>query len=142
MSHHQPQKVFTYIGYNNELAHLIEAASDIFLMPSRYEPCGLNQIYSLKYGTVPIVRNTGGLADTVHDWHEYLSHGEETGTGFIFNDYTSYALYSTVERALRTFYDKDTWKIIQRNGMTRDYSWESSAKEYKGLYKKAIEMKR
>ncbi len=138
MAHQLPDKVFTYIGYNNELAHLIEAASDMFLMPSHYEPCGLNQIYSLKYGTVPIVRKTGGLADTVQDWHEYLSYGEETGTGFSFTDYTSYALYTTVERALRTFYDKDAWKKIQKNGMGKDYSWENSAKEYIELYKKAI----
>ncbi|RPI74213.1 MAG: glycogen synthase, partial [Ignavibacteriales bacterium] len=142
MSHRMPDKVFTHIGYNNELAHLIEAASDMFLMPSRYEPCGLNQIYSLKYGTVPVVRKTGGLADTVQDWNEYLSQGEETGTGFTFNDYSSYALYTTVERAIRTFYDKDTWLKIQKNGMKKDYSWESSAKEYIELYKKAIEKRR
>jgi len=142
MAHHLPNKVFTYIGYNNELAHLIEAASDIFLMPSHYEPCGLNQIYSLKYGTVPIVRKTGGLADTVQDWHEYLSYGEETGTGFSFNDYSSYALYSTVERAIRTFYDRETWKKIQRNGMAKDYSWDNSAKEYIELYKKAVEKRK
>jgi starch synthase len=142
MAHHLPGKVFSYIGYNNELAHLIEAASDMLLMPSRYEPCGLNQIYSLKYGTVPIVRKTGGLADTVQDWHEYLSTGEETGTGFSFNDYSSHALYSTVERAIRTFYDKETWRKIQRNGMAKDYSWDKSAKEYIELYKKAIEKRR
>jgi len=142
MAHHLPGKVFAYIGYNNELAHLIETASDMFLMPSKYEPCGLNQIYSLKYGTVPIVRKTGGLADTVQDWHEYLSYGKETGTGFSFNDYSSYALYTTVERALRTFYDKETWKKIQRNGMAKDYSWDNSAKEYVVLYKKAIDKRR
>ncbi|HSP88247.1 MAG TPA: glycogen/starch synthase, partial [Ignavibacteriaceae bacterium] len=142
MAHHLPGKVFSYIGYNNELAHLIEAASDMFLMPSRYEPCGLNQIYSLKYGTVPIVRKTGGLADTVQDWHEFQSYGQDTGTGFSFNDYTSYALYTTVERALRTFHDKEVWKKIQRNGMAKDYSWDNSAKEYLILYKKAIEKRR
>jgi starch synthase len=111
-------------------------------MPSRYEPCGLNQIYSLKYGTVPIVRKTGGLADTVQDWHEFQSFGNDTGTGFSFNDYSSYALYTTVERALRTFYDKEAWKKIQRNGMAQDYSWDNSAKEYLILYKKAIEKRR
>jgi starch synthase len=142
MAHTRPDKVFTYIGNNNELAHLIEAASDMFLMPSRYEPCGLNQIYSLKYGTVPVVRKTGGLADTVQDWHEYLSYGKETGTGFSFNDYTSYSLYTTVERAIRTFYDKETWKKIQLNGMMKDYSWENSAKEYLELYKKAVEKRK
>ena len=142
MAHSMPEKVFTYIGYNNELAHLIEAASDMFLMPSHYEPCGLNQIYSLKYGTVPIVRKTGGLADTVQDWHEYLTIGKETGTGFSFNDYSSYALYTTVERAIRTFYDKETWKKLRLNGMAKDFSWERSAKEYKELYKKAIEKRK
>jgi starch synthase len=138
MAHRMPNQVFTYIGYNNELAHLIEAASDMFLMPSHYEPCGLNQIYSLKYGTVPIVRKTGGLADTVQDWHESLSFGHETGTGFSFNEYTSHELFSTVERALETFNDKITWKKIQKNGMGKDYSWEKSAKEYIELYKEAV----
>jgi starch synthase len=137
MAHHLPGKVFTYIGYSDELSHLIEAAADMFLMPSRYEPCGLNQIYSLKYGTVPIVRKTGGLADTVQDWHEYLSAGQETGTGFVFNDYSGYALYTAVERAIQTFHDKETWKKIQLNGMSKDYSWENSAKGYLELYKKA-----
>jgi starch synthase len=142
MAHTMPEKVFTYIGYNYELAHLIEAASDMFLMPSHYEPCGLNQIYSLRYGTVPVVRKTGGLADTVQDWHEYLSKGKETGTGFSFNDYSGYALYTTIERAIRTFYDKEIWAKIQLNGMAKDYSWEISAKEYKELYKKALEMRK
>ncbi len=142
MAHHLPDKVFTYIGYNNELAHLIEAAADILLMPSHYEPCGLNQIYSLKYGTVPVVRKTGGLADTVLDWHEALSFGNETGTGFSFNDYSSYAFYTTVERALRTFHDKETWKKIQKNGMSKDYSWDSSAKEYLTLYEQAVKTRR
>jgi len=142
MAHHYPDRVYSYIGYNNELSHLIEAASDILLMPSHYEPCGLNQIYSLKYGTVPIVRKTGGLADTVQDWHEYLFFGEETGTGFSFNDYSSYALYTSVERATRTFRDKVTWKQIQRNGMSKDYSWENSAKEYLELYKAAVDKRK
>lgn len=142
MAHSMPEKAFSYIGYNNELAHLIEAASDMFLMPSHYEPCGLNQIYSLKYGTVPIVRKTGGLADTVQDWHEYLRYGKETGTGFSFNGYSSDALYTTVERAVRTFSDKETWKKILKNGMAKDFSWESSAKEYIELYNKAIEKRK
>ncbi len=139
MAQHYPDKVYTYIGYSNELAHLIEAASDILLMPSHYEPCGLNQIYSLKYGTVPVVRKTGGLADTVQDWHEFLSNGKEPGTGFSFNDYSSHALYTTVERAIRTFHNKEVWKKIQGNGMSKDYSWETSAKEYVRLYKKAVD---
>lgn len=137
-----PNKVWAYIGFNNELAHLIEAGADIFLMPSRYEPCGLNQMYSLKYGTVPIVRKTGGLADTVQDWHEFKAQGEEIGDGFSFNDATGFALLTTVRRAVETYKDKDTWKKIQINGMKRDYSWTVSAKEYVALYEMAIKKRR
>jgi starch synthase len=137
-----PQKVFSYIGFNNDLAHLIEAASDIFLMPSRYEPCGLNQIYSMKYGTVPIVRKTGGLADTVHDWDEYSNLGQDIGTGFSFNDYSPYALVTTVQRAVSTFHNKKIWTKIIRNGMLRDYSWEVSACKYVELYEHALQKRR
>ena len=98
-----PDKVAVYIGFNNELSHLVEAGVDMFLMPSLYEPCGLNQIYSLKYGTVPIVRKIGGLADTVHDWFEYKSKGDETGTGFTFFKYDFKALLETVNKAIRYF---------------------------------------
>lgn len=91
-----------YLGYNNELSHLITAGADIFLMPSRYEPCGLNQMYSLRYGTVPVVRKTGGLADTVMDYHEYY----EKGNGFSFNEYSSAALLSTIQRAVDIYYQK------------------------------------
>ncbi|MCH7774678.1 MAG: glycogen synthase GlgA [Bacteroidetes bacterium] len=137
LAHKLPQKVGTYIGYNNELSHLIEAGADMFLMPSRYEPCGLNQIYSLKYGTVPIVKKTGGLADTVHDWDELISFGLETGTGFSFNDHTGYALLTSVQRALNNFKNKTVWKKIQLNGMAKDYSWKHSAEQYIELYRLA-----
>jgi starch synthase len=137
ISHSLPNKVATYIGFNNELSHLIEAAADMFVMPSLYEPCGLNQIYSMKYGTVPVVRKTGGLADTVQDWDEMNYYGYDNGNGFSFNDYTSYALLLTVRRAVNTFHKKDEWKKIMLNGMNRDYSWENSAKEYMALYEKA-----
>jgi starch synthase len=137
-----PNKVFTYIGFNNELSHLIEAGSDIFIMPSRYEPCGLNQIYSLRYGTVPVVRKTGGLADSVQDWHEFLSYGMDTGNGFSFNDYSSYALSTSVKRAVDLFGDKKTWAKIQKNGMDKDFSWENSANQYVALYRKAIDKRR
>jgi starch synthase len=133
-----PDKVASYIGFNNELSHWVEAGSDIFLMPSHYEPCGLNQIYSLKYGTVPVVRKTGGLADTVHDWDEYQWLGEDSGTGFSFNDYTPYALVTSLQRAIKYFHEKEIWNIIQRNGMMKNYSWETSAKEYIELYRKAL----
>ena len=137
LANNLPQKVGVYTGYNNELSHLVEAASDAFLMPSRYEPCGLNQIYSLKYGTVPIVRKTGGLADTVHDWDELHSYGLDTGTGFSFNDHTGYALFKSVQRAVNCFSVKSAWKKIQSNGMKKDYSWKHSAEQYIELYKLA-----
>ncbi len=134
-----PGKVGTYIGYNNELSHLIEAGADMFLMPSRYEPCGLNQIYSLKYGTVPIVRKTGGLADTVKDWDEQNHYGFKDGNGFSFYDYSGFALYKSVERAINVFKHKDIWRKIQANGMKLGFSWTRSAEKYLELYKLAVE---
>ncbi len=132
-----PDKVYTYLGFNNELSHLIEAAADIFLMPSHFEPCGLNQIYSLKYGTVPVVRKTGGLADTVIDWNEFLAQGMEIGTGYSFHDYKGTALLHSVQRAIHDFHIKNVWKKIQLNGMSKDYSWKRSAEKYAELYLKA-----
>lgn len=137
MSNQFPGKVGVYIGYNNELSHLIEAGADMFLMPSKYEPCGLNQIYSLKYGTVPIVRKTGGLADTVKDWDEQSHYGLKDGNGFSFYDYSGYALFKSVERAVNTFKHKDIWRKIQLNGMRQDFSWTRSAEKYTELYKLA-----
>jgi starch synthase len=127
-----PEKVNAYIGYSNKLAHWITAGCDMFLMPSRYEPCGLNQMFSLNYGTVPIVRKTGGLADTVIDYHA----DAVNGNGFLFDDYTSFALYKTIERALDIFKDKKEWKKIMGRGMKEDFSWKHSAKEYLGLYER------
>jgi starch synthase len=124
----------THIGYNNDLAHLIEAGSDMFLMPSLYEPCGLNQIYSLKYGTVPIVRETGGLADTVLDWDKTVLNGKLNGTGFGFKEFSSAAMWKTIQRALKYFEKKSTWRIIQKNGMKKDFSWGKSASKYIELY--------
>ena len=109
----------------------------MFLMPSHYEPCGLNQMYSLRYGTVPIVRKTGGLADTVWDWDELRSQGRNDGDGFSFKDPTPYALTTTVHRALQTFKNREIWSTIQQNGMKRDFSWRASAKKYLQLYEKA-----
>jgi|ERR1035437_10164639 starch synthase len=131
-----PAKVASYIGFNIELSHLVEAGSDMFLMPSRYEPCGLTQIYSLKYGTVPVVRKTGGLADTVQDWDEMSYQENDTGNGFSFYDYSGTALFSSVKRGIDTFPYKDTWNKIQKNGMSKDFSWDKSAREYVRLYKK------
>jgi starch synthase len=128
-----PGRVGVRIGYDNELAHKIEAGADMFLMPSRYEPCGLNQIYSLKYGTVPIVRATGGLDDTVESFD--VQHG--TGTGFKFEPYTGAALLDTIRLALHHFADERIWKRIQLNGMSKDFSWKRPASEYAKLYKTA-----
>jgi starch synthase len=133
-----PEKVWAYIGFNNELAHLIEAAADIFLMPSHYEPCGLNQMYSLRYGTVPAVRKTGGLADTVWDWDELRAAGSDEGNGFSFNDPTPFALTSTLQRAVAAFHNKTVWSRIQANGMKRDFSWNASARKYMELYRNTV----
>jgi len=134
-----PHKVASYIGFNNELSHLIEAGADIFLMPSLYEPCGLNQMYSLRYGTVPVVRKTGGLADTVIDWYESKLNGSYNGNGFSFYEYSGKALANTVKKAVELFADKSVWRKLQQNGMNIDFSWEHSAKQYIELYRKAIE---
>ncbi len=133
-----PEKISVYLGFNNELSHMIEAAADIFLMPSRFEPCGLNQMYSLRYGTVPVVRKTGGLADTVQDWNEFLEHGKEIGTGYSFVEYSSIALLLSVQRAIHDFHLKDVWKKIQLNGMKKDFSWQKSAEKYIQIYNHAI----
>lgn len=132
-----PQKVKIYLKYDNKLAHLIEAGADIFLMPSRYEPCGLNQLYSLKYGTVPVVRETGGLADTIEDYNPET----KKGTGFVFKDYNGEELFLALNRALGLFKDKNAWKELMLQGMEKDFSWEASAKRYIQLYDKAIAKK-
>jgi starch synthase len=137
-----PQKITAYIGFNNELSHLVEAGADIFLMPSLYEPCGLNQMYSLRYGTVPVVRKTGGLADTVLDWDEMKQKGLETGTGFSFTNYNGKDMLDALQRAIETYKDKKVWRKIQINGMKEDYSWEHSAKEYIMLYNKAVKKRK
>lgn len=124
-----PKKAGIMFGMDEEIAHMIEAGSDMYLMPSRYEPCGLNQLYSLKYGTVPIVRATGGLDDTIQD----VKGGN--GTGFKFKNYDSKELLKTIQRAVKTYGDKKTWQKIMRNGMAKDFSWESSAKKYINLYR-------
>ncbi|MDD5541876.1 MAG: glycogen synthase GlgA [Acidobacteriia bacterium] len=126
----QPQRFGLRLAFDNKLAHKIEAGADIFLMPSRYEPCGLNQIYSLKYGTVPVVRATGGLDDTV----EPFSSTTGEGTGFKFDDYTSSALLRSVREALDAFGQRETWNRLMRNGMARDFSWTASAERYLQLY--------
>src|SRR5271167_756546 len=128
-----PGRAGVKIAYDNEIAHKIEAGADMFLMPSRYEPCGLNQIYSLKYGTVPIVRATGGLDDTVEPFD--LEHG--TGTGFKFAEYSGAAMMYAIRQALHHFIDERIWKRIQLNGMAKDFSWNGPAREYAKLYEVA-----
>jgi starch synthase len=125
-----PDRVSATIGFDERVAHYIEAGADMFLMPSRFEPCGLNQLYSLRYGTIPIVRATGGLNDTVQDVDE-----SPEGTGFKFRDYTPQALVQTVRRALDRFEDRESWQVVQQRGMRQDHSWDASAEEYVKLYR-------
>src|SRR5215472_9239417 len=126
-----PTRVGVKIGYDNQLAHKIEAGADMLLMPSRFEPCGLNQIYSLRYGTVPVVRATGGLDDTVQ---KFVSRTQQ-GTGFKFENYEGTALLDCIRTALRAFRDEKAWLALQANGMDKDYSWKASAPAYVTLYK-------
>ena len=125
-----PDRFLVKVAYDNELAHQIEAGADIFLMPSRYEPCGLNQIYSLKYGTVPVVRATGGLDDTIQNFDGV------SGTGFKFTDYSPAQLLATLKRALKTYQDPTLWRQLMREGMRKDYSWSQSAAEYAKIYQR------
>ena len=120
------------IAFDNTLAHKIEAGSDMFLMPSHYEPCGLNQMYSLRYGTIPIVRATGGLQDSVVEFD--VRHGQ--GTGFKFVDYSGDALMACIDRALRVYRMPASWATLMRNAMHADFSWDRSAEAYAGLYKR------
>jgi starch synthase len=129
-----PNRFAVKIGFDERLAHLIEAAADMFLMPSRFEPCGLNQMYSMRYGTVPIVRATGGLDDTVTDYNAEAG----TGTGFKFREYTSDALLEALERARATFGNPSIWRQLQLAGMRQDFSWDRSAREYVKLYERAL----
>jgi starch synthase len=128
-----PASVGVRVGYDDALSHKIEAGADMFLMPSRYEPCGLNQIYSLKYGTVPVVRATGGLDDTIEAWDA----AKGTGTGFKFAGFDPRDLLAEIDRALEAFQDKEGWTRLMRNGMARNYSWAAPAREYAEVYEEA-----
>jgi starch synthase len=132
-----PNKVAVKVAFDNTIAHKIEAGSDMFLMPSRYEPCGLNQIYSLKYGTVPVVRATGGLDDSIEPWDARTG----KGTGFRFTDYNGEALLATIKQALVAYQDQSSWQILMRNGMARDFSWGASAREYGKIYDRVRQMR-
>jgi starch synthase len=136
LSRQVPHKIAVKIAYDNALAHKIEAGADMFLMPSRYEPCGLNQIYSLKYGTVPIVRATGGLDDTIDPWDART----KKGTGFKFQEPTGEALLRTIHQALQLYRDQTSWQRLMRNGMSKDFSWRSSAREYIRVYERVRQL--
>jgi starch synthase len=129
-----PDRIGVRIGFDEGLAHVIEGGADIFLMPSRFEPCGLNQMYSLRYGTVPVVRAIGGLADTVTDY----APGRSSATGFVFEDYTPAALLEALNRALALYPDRQTWQALQHAGMQQDHSWDRSAREYVKIYERAV----
>ncbi len=135
LQRHFPDRVCFYRGFNNALAHLIEAGCDMFLMPSLFEPCGLNQMYSLKYGTLPIVRQTGGLADSVHQYDPAT--GE--GTGVVFRDYNADALSWALNFALDLYDDEPSWQRAMANAMRQDYSWERQGSLYVELYRRLIQ---
>jgi len=132
-----PNKIALKVAYDNAIAHKVEAGADMFLMPSKYEPCGLNQIYSLKYGTVPIVRATGGLDDTIEPWDARSG----KGTGFKFTDYTGEALLLTIKHALQAYRDQTSWQVLMRNGMGKDFSWNASAREYGKVYERVKQVR-
>jgi len=129
-----PDRIGARIGFDESLAHRIEAGADIFLMPSRFEPCGLNQMYSMRYGTVPVVHAVGGLADTVRDHTPRRARP----TGFVFHEYSPAALLEALARALTLFADARKWRAVQVAGMQQDFSWDRSAREYVKIYERAI----
>src|SRR5947209_12070792 len=122
-----PDRIAVRLGFDSDLAHRVEAGADIFLMPSQYEPCGLNQIYSLRYGTVPVVRATGGLDDTI-----------EEGTGFKFSEYSAEALLDAVRAAAQVYADAERWREMMRRGMAKDFSWGTSAAAYSAHYRRLL----
>lgn len=133
LAQRHPGKVWAYLGFSDELAHQIEAGADVFLMPSLFEPCGLNQLYSLAHGTVPLVHATGGLVDTVVDANvQTIADG--TATGFVFHEPAPGALWETLNRVLNTWPDKTVWRRIVQAGMRQDWSWSRSARQYVGIY--------
>lgn len=128
-----PSRVATFIGFDEGLAHLVEAGADLFLMPSVFEPCGLNQMYSLRYGTVPVVSAVGGLEDTIQPYTVRARHAN----GFKFRDQSPETLVRTMKQALRVFHDKAAWEPLMERGMTADHSWQTSAREYGKVYRRA-----
>jgi starch synthase len=131
LQHAHPDKVCYWQGFHDRLAHLIEAGADLFLMPSQYEPCGLNQMYSLRYGTPPVVRRTGGLADTVEPYDA----ARDTGTGFVFEHYSADGFRWAIDQALAVYADRPRWAALQKRGMAVDFGWQASAERYVALYR-------
>ena len=130
-----PEKLAVNVGYSEEMAHLIYAGVDAFLMPSLFEPCGLSQLMSLRYGTVPIVRETGGLRDTVEPYNEY----ESKGTGFSFANYNAHEMLNTIRYTMHVYYNKKReWNKIVDRGMMTDFSWTTSAKRYEEIYRNLL----
>jgi starch synthase len=128
-----PSRVAAHVGFDERLAHLVEAGADIFLMPSEFEPCGLNQMYSLRYGTVPVVRAVGGLDDTIQPYTARALHAN----GFKFRDGSAHAFVRVVRQAVRLYHNLPVWRRLIRNGMTADHSWRRSAAEYGRVYRRA-----
>ena len=129
-----PDRVAVRIGFDEQLAHRIEAGADLFLMPSLYEPCGLNQMYSLKYATMPIVRAVGGLKDSVQDYDPQ----NQSGNGFVFTDYDGDAMLAAIDRGLSAYGDKIAWTALQQRAMAMDFSWQRSAQLYNELYESLL----
>jgi starch synthase len=138
ISERYPGKAGVTIGFDNVLAHKIEAGSDIFLIPSHFEPCGLNQMYSLRYGTIPIVRATGGLDDAI----EAYDPAQDRGNSFKFEAYDAEALLATLQQALTLYRDRVAWERLMRRGMQLDFSWAKPAQAYTDLYAKALAKRR
>jgi starch synthase len=143
LAQRHPGKVAVRLEFSNPLAHRIEAGSDIFVMPSRFEPCGLNQLYSLRYGTVPVVRETGGLADTIVGYVSPQVGAPQAGTappnGFSFQEYSPLALSETLRRACDLYHQQpEVWRRLIQTGMRQDWSWAHSAKQYVELYVKSL----
>ena len=138
LSKEHSDKLALFVKFDEELAHLIEAGTDMFLMPSRFEPCGLNQMYSLRYGTLPVVHNIGGLKDTVID----IDKDSSKGTGFTFDNYDETALLATIDRALALFADDKSWQKIVKRAMKQNFSWDSAAEDYVKMYQKIVSGKR
>jgi starch synthase len=128
----RPDRIGVFIGFDERRAHLVEGGADLFLMPSRFEPCGLNQMYSLRYGTVPVVRAVGGLVDTVKPYNPKNGRGN----GFLFADYHPAAMMRALGAALAAYPNKKVWTRLQKNGMRADFSWDRSAGEYVKMYQR------